>query len=149
MKMKRLGALFAAFLIVSSFFIPVFALSSPAATPVVAATPNTQNIRTLNALDNQVHEYFNHIAATRYDVQTNNCKTKSEQFVNYLVQNGATDVYTVEVQKSNGVVGHEYVQWQGKIYDPTLPVYGMSPSEYDKILKSHDLTGLKFIIKQA
>lgn len=149
MKIKKLGAFFAAFLIVSSFFIPVFALSSPAATPVVAATPNTQNIRTLSVSEAQVHEYFNQVAATVYNVQTNNCKTKSEQFVNYLVQNGATEVYTVEVQQANTGLGHEYVQWQGKIYDPTLPVYGISPAEYDKILKSHGLTGLKFIIKQA
>ncbi|MBI5679492.1 MAG: hypothetical protein HZC47_01130 [Methanobacterium sp.] len=145
MKMKKLGAFFAAFLLVSSFFIPVFALSSPAATPVVAATPNTQNIIKISGSDPQVHEYFNQIAATKYDVQTNNCKTKSEQFANYLVQNGATDVYTVEVQQASGNIGHEYIQWQGKVYDPTFPVYGMSQTEYDKILTSHGLTGLKFI----
>lgn len=127
-------------LIVSLFFIPVFSLSSAAFAPVNRSTDAVMNIS-----NTEIHDYFTKIVEKPYNLETNNCKNKSEQLANYLVKHGATGVYTVDVQYKDNVQFHECIEWQGKIYDPTIPVYAMDESKYFDLINGYGLTGLKFI----
>ncbi len=128
--------------IVSVFFLSIFSLSSAAFAPVI---PGNAEAKALDIDNQQIRAYFNKIAATPYNTKENNCKSKAEQFADYLVKHGATGVNTVEIQYKDGKQFHESVEWHGKIYDPTIPVYAMDENEYFNLIKSYGLIGLKFI----
>ena len=147
MKIKTVIRLFSVFLVAAIFFLSVSTLSHAVFAPIVMTNPNTHVI--LDKNDPKVHAYFNKIAAMPYNIKNNNCKNKTEKFVDYLTKNGATEVYIVEAQYKDGTKYHEFIQWQGKIYDPTLPAYGMNVNDYDNILKYNGITGLQFITKYA
>ncbi|MGB9978632.1 hypothetical protein [Methanobacterium sp.] len=147
MKKRVLRGLLALFLIVNAFFLPVISLSSAAYAPINQNLTVTAD-RTYPAVSKnnlEIYTYFNKIAASPYDKETNNCKIKSEKFAKYLVSNGATNVYHVQIQYKDNVQFHECVEWQGKIYDPTIPVYAMNENKYFNLIKSYGLDGLKFI----
>jgi len=144
LKLKNFGGLFLLFLLFSIFFVPIFALSSTVSSPTIR-TIIAPHLKELNVTGPEIHSYFYKIASTKYNIKTNNCKIKSEEFASYLVQHGATNVYLVDIQDNRSLQFHECVQWQGKIYDPTLPAYAMDQNEYYGIIKNYGLNGLKFI----
>ena len=64
-----------------------------------------------------VDKKFMEIRNIPYNEKNMNCKTKSELFAAYLVENGAQNIGLVTIVHSSGQYSHEFVDWNGHFYD--------------------------------
>lgn len=93
----------------------------------------------------KLYPVFKRIYAIPYS-NTLNCKNKSEIFAEYIYQQGCHDVKLVQVWNNDYSKGHQVVQYNGKIYDPTCGYYALNRSQYITGAKRIGLNGPVFTI---
>jgi hypothetical protein len=87
---------------------------------------------------------FNKIYHTPYNEQTYNCLNKSVDFATYLKNNNQTNIEYVNIAYKTGVYSHQFVLWNGQVYDPTDDEYNVSEIKYINWLESDGFTGVIF-----
>jgi hypothetical protein len=89
--------------------------------------------------DNLVLIKFKEIQSIPYDEKSMNCRVKSELFADYLLENGGKEIYLVKIQHDSGEYCHEFVEWNGRYYDPTSTGLSYLSSEEAYMEKLHKL----------
>lgn len=116
----------------------IFYLTKVVYAPIIHKTPPQPS-------ETKIKQIFNTIHNQDYDLHYDNCSTKSERFAQYLINDGAIDVYIVQIMKKDSNKGHEAVIWYDDVYDPTMGIWKMDQTEYFDLMKSYGLDGYKYI----
>ena len=89
--------------------------------------------------ENLVLIKFKEIQSIPYDEKSMNCRVKSELFADYLLENGGKEIYLVNIQHDSGEYCHEFVEWNGRYYDPTSTGLSYLSSKETYMEKLHKL----------
>ena len=86
----------------------------------------------------KVHERFNEIANTPFDVKTYNSVNKTCDFGDYLLSVGATNVNVVMIMDSHTKDMHCFIEWHGLYYDPSnrYAYFGVDKTKYLEALSN-------------
>lgn len=91
-----------------------------------------------------IQQEFMRIHDIPYDEKLYNCKNKASDFGNYLLDNGATNVFKVVIYHKDNSYTHEYVLWGNRAFDPTNQIlsYGVDKDKYIVALQQIGFTGM-------
>lgn len=107
------------------------------------ATGNIEKI-TISPSQYNVEYKFKEIQNIPYNEKTMNCKVKSKIFADYLLNNGGHDINLVVIEHVSGEYSHEFVEWNGRYYDPcnSGESYTLTEEEYIKKLRNKGFKGM-------
>lgn len=94
------------------------------------------------ATQTTIKNEFNHIHGLDYDVESMNCKHKSELFAEYLVSINASDIKIMTIARTDGEAGHEIVLWNNRVYDATSGIYNASLNSYLEMIREKGFDGI-------
>ena len=113
----------------------------------VTASPINNNVNSSTLIPNEtsVNAKFQEIRNIPYNEQSMNCTTKSDLFASYLQESGAKNISIMIVVYNSGKYSHEFVDWNGHIYDACNSnelSYQVSKEAYLKQLQKIGFTGI-------
>jgi hypothetical protein len=116
-------------------------------TVTAASMNNNINSNTLVPDETSVNAKFQEIRNIPYNEQSMNCNNKSNLFASYLKKNGAKNISIMIIVHNSGKYSHEFVDWNGRIYDACNSnelSYQVSKESYLKQLQKIGFTGVCF-----
>jgi len=98
----------------------------------------------LNSADVFVQSEFLRIQSIPYDIANYNCRNKSSDFGNFLLDHGASDISKIIIYHESNKYTHEFLLWNGKVFDPTnINGYNVDKEEYLAALQKIGFKGMR------
>lgn len=127
-------------ILVAAILTAIIIIENLDATPAV----ETQASFPVNVFASQttIKSEFDQIHRLDYDVESMNCKHKSELFAEYLASINASDIKIMTIARTDGEGGHEIVLWNNRVYDPTSGIYNASKNDYIEMIRGKGFDGI-------